>query len=225
MGSVPSRADYLNRWTQLHGGLDPRQGRLVHGWLSGVYFCARPLAKARLAPDVITLFSLLVSGVAVWLSALGGTWVLAASAVVVVSGLLDNIDGAVAVLTDRVTAWGAVLDSVVDRCCDVFYLVALWVVGAPAGVCVAGGVAMFVLEFARARAAAGGMHEIGVVTIAERPTRVIVTAAFLLGAGLYVDSAAQWAQAGAWVWLAVSVVAVAQLLVVIHRRLREPNPG
>ena len=64
---------------------------------------------------------------------------LLAVVLVVVSGLLDGLDGAVAVLTDRATRWGHVLDSLVDRCSDGLYLVALWLVGAPAGVCVAAG--------------------------------------------------------------------------------------
>ena len=49
---------------------------------------------------------------------------------------------------------------------------------------------MFLQEYTRARAAAGGMAEIGVVTVWERPTRVIVTAMFVLGAGIYVSAAA-----------------------------------
>ncbi len=77
---------------------------------------------------------------------------------VAASGLLDSLDGAVAVLTDRATRWGAVLDSVVDRVSDALYLVALWLVGAPAWACVVGRRAAARLqEYARARATAVGM--------------------------------------------------------------------
>jgi phosphatidylglycerophosphate synthase len=217
--AVPTRQEYVARWSTLHGGYDPSGSPLVRGWLRVVYAGARPFAALRVPPDAVTLLGLLLSGAAVWLAALGGRWVLGAVVLVVLSGVTDGLDGAVAVLTDRTTAWGHVLDSMVDRCSDGLYLVALWVVGAPVAVCVGAGAAAALLEYTRARAGAGGMSEVGVVTVAERPTRVIITAAFLLGAGLYVDHAADWASAGAWSWLAVSVVGFVQLLVVVRRRL------
>ena len=225
MGAVPTRQEYLARWAELHGGVDPTGSALVGGWLRVVYACARPCAALRIPPDVLTLTGLLLAGGVVWLAALGGRWVLAAVAVVVLSGLVDGLDGAVAVLTDRVTAWGHVLDSVVDRCSDAAYLLALWLVGAPPGVCVAAGLVAFLLEYTRARAGAGGMSEVGVVTVAERPTRVVITAAFLLAAGLYPVDADTWAAAGAWAWLVVSVVGLVQLVVVVRRRLVARPPG
>ncbi len=224
MAAVPTRQEYFVRWAGLHGDYDPSASRLVGGWLSVVYVSARPMASLRVPPDVVTLLGLVVSALVVWLAALGGRWVLAAVFVVVVSGLVDGLDGAVAILTDRVTRWGYVLDSVVDRCSDGLYLVALWLVGAPAWMCVAGGAVAVLLEYTRARAGAGGMSEVGVVTVAERPTRVIITAAFLLGAGLYVSDASQWATAGAGAWLVVSVFGFGQLLIVVRRRLSDSPP-
>ena len=68
------------------------------------------------------------------------------------------------------------------------------------------------------------MTEIGVVTVWERPTRVIVTAAFLLGAAIYrsysAGASAAWARAAAWVWVGLGVVGFLQLGVVVRRRLR-----
>ena len=217
---VLSRADYLDRWSALHGGYDPRSSRVVGPWLSAVYALARPLARAGVAPDAVTLLGLVLAGGVVVASAAGGRWVLLASLVTLVSGLLDSLDGAVAVLTGRATRWGAVLDSVVDRASDALLLLALWVVGAPAWACVAAGVLVLTQEYARARATAVGLDDIGVVTVGERPTRVLVVAAFLLGAGLYDGSAAWWASLGARVSLAVGAVALVQLLVVVRRRLR-----
>jgi CDP-diacylglycerol--glycerol-3-phosphate 3-phosphatidyltransferase len=74
-------------------------------------------------------------------------------------------------------------------------------------------------EYTRSRAGNAGMGEIGVVTVSERPTRVIMTALFLLGAGLYVGAAAGWALAGAAAWATVGLVGLVQLLVVVRRRL------
>jgi CDP-diacylglycerol--glycerol-3-phosphate 3-phosphatidyltransferase len=216
---VLSRPAYLDRWQGLHGGYDPRTSRLVGPWLTVIYALARPFARIGVPPDVVTLLGLAVSGLVVWLCALGDRWVLVAAFVVGASGVLDSLDGAVAVLTDRVTRWGAVLDSVVDRVSDVLYMVALWLVGAPAWACVAAGVVVLTQEYARARATAIGMDDVGVVTVGERPTRVIVVAMFLLGAGIYLASASWWASLGAYASLGIGLVATTQLLVVVHRRL------
>lgn len=218
--AVPTREEYLDRWSVLHGGYDPRGSRFVGPWLSFVYAVARPFARLGVPPDVVTLLGLLVSGLVVWLCWLGDRWVLAAAFVVGASGVLDSLDGAVAVLTDRVTRWGAVLDSVVDRVSDVLYLVAFWLVGAPAWVCVTAGVVLFTQEYARARAMAIGLDDVGIVTVGERPTRVVVVAMFLLAAGIYIDSASWCVTLGAWVSLVIGLVALVQLLVVVRRRLR-----
>jgi CDP-diacylglycerol--glycerol-3-phosphate 3-phosphatidyltransferase len=216
---VLTRDEYLDRWRELHGGYDPRSSRLVGPWLSAVHAVASPLARLGVPPDVVTLLGLVVSGLVVWLCWLGGGWVVLAAVVVGASGLLDSIDGAVAVLSRRVTRWGAVLDSVVDRLSDVLYLVALWVVGAPAWACLGAGVVLFTQEYARARATAVGLDDVGIITIGERPTRVIVVAMFLLGAGIYSSAAGAWATSGALVSLGVGLVALVQLLVVVRRRL------
>jgi len=189
-----------------------------------VYSLARPLASARIAPDAVTGLGLVVAALVPAAARADGRWLFAAAVAVVLSGLVDSLDGAVAVLTGRSTAFGFVLDSVVDRCCDLLYLLALWLVGAPAGVVVGAGAVMMLLEYTRARAAAAGMTEVGVVTVWERPTRVIVTAMFLLGAALYratsATAAAAWVSWAAWVWLMLGAVGLVQLAVVVRRRLR-----
>jgi phosphatidylglycerophosphate synthase len=220
MGSgLPSREQYLARWAELHGGYDPRESRVVGPWLSLTYVLARPLARAGMSPDAVTLLSGAAAGMACLLAAQPG-WLVAAAVAVVLSGLLDNLDGAVALLRDRASAWGFVLDSVVDRCADLLFLLALWLAGAPAGLCVVAGVLTFLLEYTRARAVAGGMPEIGVVTVWERGTRVVVTAMFLLAAAVAPGSAQGWAFAGAGACAALGVVGTGQLLVVVRRRLR-----
>lgn len=217
--SVLSREEYLDRWSTLHGGYDPRTSRIVGPWLTVVHAVATPFARLGVPPDVVTLLGGLVSVLAVWLCTLGDRWVILAAVVVGLSGLTDSLDGAVAVMTGRETRWGAVLDSVVDRVSDVVFLVALWVVGAPLVACLLAGVLLFTQEYARARATAIGMDDVGVVTIGERPTRVIVVAMFLLAAGIYPASASFWASLGAWVSVGVGAVALVQLLVVVRRRL------
>jgi CDP-diacylglycerol--glycerol-3-phosphate 3-phosphatidyltransferase len=174
----------------------------------------------RVAPNAVTALGFLVAAGAAATALPGGRWLALTAALVVVSGVVDNLDGAVAVMSGRVSAWGHVLDSVVDRCSDAVYLIALWLAGAPAGVCVGAGFVAGLAEYVRARAGVAGLSEVGVVTVFERPTRIIVTAMFLLGAAIWTAQAAGWAGAGAWAWLALALVGIVQLVVVVRRRLR-----
>jgi phosphatidylglycerophosphate synthase len=216
--TVLSRDDYFDGWRDLHGGYDPRGNALVRRWLSLTYDVARPAARANVAPDLLTGVAVVVSLAAAGTAWLGDAWTITAALLVMVSGLLDNIDGAVAVLSGRATRWGFVLDSAADRVSDLAYVAALWLADAPAGLCVAGGALMLLQEFVRARAGAAGMPEVGVVTLWERPTRVLVTAAFLLCTGLFGDDL--WAELGASAWVGLGIVGLGQLLVVVRRRLR-----
>jgi phosphatidylglycerophosphate synthase len=209
--------EYLDGWQALHGDYDPRGNPLVRWWLSLSYAVARPLAVARVSPDLVTLLAVLLAAAALGPTAAGGWWLLLAAAMVVLSGLLDNVDGAVAVLTGRATPWGAVLDAVADRVADLLFLAALLLAGAPVVACALGGALMFLLEYLRARAAAAGLTDVGVVTVWERPTRVIVTAAFLVAGAVVGDP---WPALGAWAWVGLGAVGLVQLAVAVRRRLR-----
>ena len=218
--ALPDRDGYFDRWSALHGGYDPRGSFWARWWLGVAYRVAVPFARRGVQPDVLTLWGAVAGLGVVALSAAGARWPLLALAVVVLSGLLDNLDGCVAVLTERSTRFGQVLDSLVDRVSDGLYLVALWVLGAPGPLVVLAGSLMVLQEYARARATGAGMSDIGVVTVWERPTRVVVTAFALLFAGL----APAWAvpvvaAGGAGSWSVLGAVGLTQLLVTVRRRL------
>ncbi|NHC45594.1 CDP-alcohol phosphatidyltransferase family protein [Motilibacter sp. K478] len=217
---MPTRAGYLERWSALHGGYDPGRSRLVRGWLSLTYLLARPLALARVPPDAVTLGGAAI-GLGVPLGAsVGGHWPALAAVVVLLVAVVDGLDGAVAVLTDRATRWGHVLDSVADRLTDCAFLLSLGLLGAPWPLAVAAALLTYTSEYLRARAAAGGMADIGVVTVWERPSRVAVTAVGCLAAGLDPSRADEWATLLAAAGTGLAVVGLAQLAVVARRRLR-----
>jgi phosphatidylglycerophosphate synthase len=214
---VLGREEYLRRWTDLHGGVAPTG--VVGGWLRIAHTVARPLAVRGARPDLVTLAGLVPAALVLPLVHSGGRWLLAAALLVVVAALTDSLDGAVAVLTGRVSRWGAVLDGACDRLADLCFVGALALAGAPAGWCLAGGVLALLHEQVRASARAAGLSEVGVVTVSERPTRVIVTAAFLLAGGLFPGAVATWATLGALAWTGVGAVGLVQLGVVVRREL------
>ena len=152
--------------------------------------------------------------------AVGGGWVALSVLLVVGSGLLDGLDGAVAVLSGRTTRWGAVLDAVGDRLAEGAFVAALWLAGAQGWVCVVAGGLAWLHEYLRARAGQLGMAEVGVISVAEKPTRVIVTAMFLLAGLAQPDQASLWASAGAAAWAALGAVGLTQLARATHRALR-----
>jgi phosphatidylglycerophosphate synthase len=217
-----SEREHLRRWSQLHGDV-PARG-LVAGWVRASQIAAGPLARLGVSPDVISVAGLVVALLALPAAAAGGRWPLLAAALVVLSAGLDSLDGAVAVLSDRVTPLGAVLDQVCDRLAEVAFAVAVWLAGGSggglAGWCVAAGGLGLLHEQVRAAARGNGMPEVGVVTISERPTRVIVAAAFLLGTGVYPQSAGHWAMAGAIVGTGAGLAGLVQLWLVVRARLR-----
>jgi CDP-diacylglycerol--glycerol-3-phosphate 3-phosphatidyltransferase len=194
--------EHLAGWSALHGDLEP--SRLVRRWLSLVHRVAMPLSRTGVHPDVITAASLLVAVPVLWVPPA------AAAGLVLLSALLDALDGSVALLQGRPSRWGYVLDSVVDRLCDGLFLGALVVAGAPAGVGVACAALVVLLEYARARAGNAGGDEVGVVTVGERPVRVLVPiSGLLLGAP----------SVALWVLTAITAVALMQLLIAVRRQL------
>ncbi|HVD28165.1 MAG TPA: CDP-alcohol phosphatidyltransferase family protein [Mycobacteriales bacterium] len=176
-----SRDDYLAAWSRWHGGTDTSTP-LVRGWLSLVYALARPLAG--LPPVVATALGLLAAVAAIGPALAGGLWLLAAGVLVGLSGLLDSLDGALAIGTGRASRRGFVLDSAVDRLTEAAYATALWAAGAPAWLAVVFGALCWLPDYLRARAGQAGVAETGALTVWERPTRVILTGLTTVGAGV-----------------------------------------
>jgi phosphatidylglycerophosphate synthase len=217
---IPDRDGYFDQWSVLHGGYDPRTGNpWLRGWLTMVYTIARPLARRGVQPDVLTLSSIWLAGAVFVPASIGGRWAMLAGWILVASGLFDTLDGCVAVLEKRTTRWGYVLDSAVDRVNDVIYLAAVVSVGAPIQLAIACGFLFFFLEYVRARAGNAGGDEVGRITIAERPQRVIFLSASIHFGGVFLGHRELVATTGMALISLMTVVAVAQLLVTVRRQL------
>ncbi len=209
--------EYTAAWARLHGGFDPAHASpLVRGWVRLAYRAGSWLAARGVGPTAVTTTGLLLCLAAPAAVPLGRAGLLLAALLVLAAAFADGLDGAVAVLTGRASRLGYVYDSVADRLGEAGWLTAFWLAGAPGWLVVAAGGASWLHEYARARATAAGMDEIGVVTVAERPTRVLV-AIFGLLAAAAVPVAITGAAA---VWLALSVAGLCQLAVAVRRALR-----
>lgn len=209
-----TRGEYFERWASLHGGLDPRTSIPVQAWLTITFGLAKPLAAMRFSPNAVTLLGMLVAlSVPYWVHS-GQLFV--AGAVALVAGIIDNLDGAVAILTGRSSDFGYVLDSVADRVGDAALLVGLGLAATNPWPAVAAAFLSFLQEYTRARAAGVGFTEIGVISLSERPTRVLIAGMFLLATA---SQGEIWAQIGGWLALAVAVFGFAQVMWAIRSRL------
>jgi archaetidylinositol phosphate synthase len=223
MGVGKSGDEHLRAWAGIHRTRPPEG--FVGGWIRAAAAVARPLARAGVSADAVTVAALVAALIAVPLAAVDG-WVgpAAACLAVTVSGLLDSLDGAVAVQAGRPTRVGFLLDSALDRLADAALPASLAIVaGEAAEVAVAAVAASWWLEYVRARAslaaadAAGAQPDKQLVTPGERPTRIILTA---VGLGLPpLALAALWAQ--------VVIVGASALFLLAHsvRRLRRLDAG
>jgi len=156
--------EFFSIWGRLHG--DANISGIVKGWLSISYVVVKPLSKARVTPNILTMFGLLF-GVLLYANA-ETFW---APALLVLSLICDGIDGSLAIITNKSTKWGAILDSTVDRLTEIFWVLALYKVGADLNLLIIVLLAASVQEYMRARAAGLGVSEVGIVTFAERPVR------------------------------------------------------
>ncbi len=133
---------------------------------------ARLIAKSKIPPNALTLLGPIVATFAAWMYVQQS--LAFALLLLLLSGFIDALDGAVARVTGKITMFGGFLDSICDRYSDVIVLF---------GVILGGWVSPFwgiiaiigslLVSYARARAEAAGVTQLG-VGIAERPERLII---------------------------------------------------
>ncbi|MFQ6053070.1 MAG: CDP-alcohol phosphatidyltransferase family protein [Candidatus Bathyarchaeia archaeon] len=138
------------------------------------------LASAGLTPNILTLMGLVASLAAAWCYL---NWRIdrlllpAAAALLLLSGLLDALDGVLARACGGASPFGGFLDSVSDRYSDAVVLAAVVV----AGLCepawgLAAIIGSIMVSYARARAEAAGVG-MAAVGLAERAERMLLLAA------------------------------------------------
>ncbi|GAA4218663.1 CDP-alcohol phosphatidyltransferase family protein [Actinocatenispora rupis] len=216
---------YATRWKALHGGFDPDTAAVpVRVWLKLVYQLARGLTRVHVSPGTVTAIGLVTCLFVPAVAAQGGLWPVTAGVLVVLAGLFDSLDGAVAVVSRRVTRFGYVYDAVVDRLGEAAWLVAFWLVGVPGWLVALTACLAYLHEYLRARAVAAGLSGLAVVSVAERPVRVLICAFGLALAGvcglLSPTFAAGAGTLAVSIWLLLGLTGFVQLFAAIHRDLR-----
>lgn len=159
-----NKSEFLSTWSKIHG--DAQVTGIVKGWLNISYLITKLLAKIRISPNGLTIFGL-VFGVLLYLNS-QSVW---APILLVLSLICDGLDGSLAIITEKSSKWGAILDSVIDRLTEVFWVLALYSLGINLNLLIAVLILSTVQEYLRARAGGVGVVEVGVVTYAERPVR------------------------------------------------------
>ena len=117
------------QWSNLHGGVQPSP--VVRGWLRLIRkLAAGPVS--HIPPDALSVAGVLALAAA-WGVVAGPGWPALVVPLVLAAGVLDGLDGAVALRTGRARPLGAVIDSVADRVGDVLLGAVLLAIGAPLG--------------------------------------------------------------------------------------------
>ena len=172
------------------------------------YYVARPvvhlLAKTPVTPSNLTWFGFLL--------AIGATALIitrhlfAAGFVVLIASLFDMLDGALARHTNRVTPFGAILDSTLDRISEAALLIGILVLYANTQsfiVILLVAVALLcsqLVSYIRARAEALGLEcQVGLFTRSER--------VLVLALGLLLDQ----------LLIALAIIVLLSLITVAHR--------
>jgi phosphatidylglycerophosphate synthase len=161
---VISINEFFALWSRIHG--DAKITGIVRTWLVISYKIAKLLSRLKFTPNKLTFLGL-VFGVLLFIYA-QSPW---APILLIFSLICDGVDGSLAIFTSTTTRWGAILDSIIDRITEFFWILAIYKIGADERLLLVVIVIASIQEYTRARAGGLGMQQVGVVTFAERPVR------------------------------------------------------
>jgi archaetidylinositol phosphate synthase len=180
---------------------------------SAIMPVAKGIASTGITPNQITIIGFLVSLVAAYFffasqQFWGGIFIL-------ITGFFDVLDGAVAKITGKVSKWGGVLDSSLDRYSDLIIIGAI-ILG---GLCdplwgILAMIGSVMVSYVRARSELEGVKMAG-VGIMERAERLLIlVVAALLG----------YTWAGIILLAILTNFTVLQRLYHAHKGLKNPSP-
>jgi phosphatidylglycerophosphate synthase len=198
------------------------QSFVSQGMRARVRAAVAPIAvgagRLGLTPNALTVVGFGIACAAA-AAAAAQAWI-AAAALVIFGGSFDMLDGALARAQNRVTRFGAFLDSTLDRWGEGVVYIGIVVGAASAGwvagtaLAAAAAVSSFQVSYTRAKAESLKLH--GEVGIAPRAERLVVLTIGLLAAGLDGGLAAG-ARGQLWLGIALGIIFVTATITAIQR--------
>ncbi len=200
---------FFQQWSKLHGNVEVTG--IVKGWLTISYAVVRPLNLLKVPASAVTI-SGLVFGVALWRNSSQWFGLL----FLALSLLSDGLDGSLAIIGGKESLRGAAIDSVVDRVTEVFWALTFYAIGGHIAIVFLAWLIASTQEYARARMGGLGLHDIGVVSISERPVRASLLAIALVAHLLSLN----FAQPLAIIWLGMQTWSLLSVMRFAYLRLR-----
>ncbi len=172
----------------------------------------RPLARVGVSPNIVTVSSmiLLVIFLLIYYFIWSNTFVLLIG--VIASALCDVLDGALARYLNKVSRFGAFLDSTIDRVNDLIMLLFLKFIGISDLLVYSLVLTSFLISYVRARAESLGITMEGVGFI-ERAERVLIIASILLASMISL----RLAQILSYIFLALSITTLLQRIYYVYK--------
>lgn len=159
-------------------------GKLRQKYEEAMFPVGKAIGRSGLSPDSFSLLSVVVAGLAGWY--FYNRSLLLGVLCVVLSGILDAIDGSVARATGKSSSFGTVLDHVLDRYAEFLIILGIvwggyvrWFWGV---FCLFG---MVMASFTRAKAESVGKLDRCVVGVAERQEKLLILIAGAIGSIYY----------------------------------------
>lgn len=202
------KGEFFNSWSALHG--NAKIVGIVKSWLSISYVVSKAFCRLKISPNLITSLGL-VFAILLYLNA----ELLWAPILLVLSLFSDGIDGSMAIISGKSSKWGAILDSIVDRASEIFWMLALYKIGIDLKFLLIIIVIASTQEYIRARSGGLGLSEIGIVTIAERPVRASFVFILLILALFDFE----FSNLFVYLWLVFQIASFAMLIKHVRARL------
>ena len=174
----------MSHWSQQHDGYDPSRSGLVTGWLRAMHALAALPTRAGVPPTVMTASGIGAACLAMS-TADSGPPATASAGLVLLTAVFDGLDGAVARRRaddgHPSNPRGDAIDHAADRITDVLFAATLSRAGASKRAATGAAAATLGYEAVRSLARRRGRVD-ALVTVGERPVRVVVVMAGLMAA-------------------------------------------
>jgi phosphatidylglycerophosphate synthase len=161
---------FQEKWSELHGQAEIT--KVISIWLHFAYFLATKVFRGKPVANYLTSFTAIF---AIGYLFFNHNWL--GLLFMVISLMLDGLDGPLAIFTESESIWGGFYDSFTDRIVESLWFYGFYLASGKlnwvGGMLATYWIFALTQEYLRARAGGLGSTDIGIVTISERPVRGI----------------------------------------------------